>query len=63
MTTLLHPWIAAKHQELVPAGSLRQRFALGVFWSVAGAVASRGFLLAASIVCARFLGKNSVRWE
>ena len=58
VTALLHPRIIAKHRELVPAGSLRQRFALGVFWSLAGAVASRGFLLAASVVCARFLGKE-----
>jgi O-antigen/teichoic acid export membrane protein len=57
MTELLLAWIAAKHRELVPAGSLRARFTLGVLWSLAGAVASRGFLLAASVVCARFLGK------
>jgi O-antigen/teichoic acid export membrane protein len=57
MTELLRAWIAAKHRELVPAGSLRARFTLGVLWSLAGAIASRGFLLAASVVCARFLGK------
>ena len=58
MTALLQAWIVAKHRELVPAGSLRARFALGVLWSLAGAVVSRGFLLAASVVCARFLGKE-----
>ena len=42
----------------MPAGSLRARFSLGVFWSLAGAVISRGFTLGASIVCARLLGKT-----
>jgi O-antigen/teichoic acid export membrane protein len=51
-------WFSAKRQELMPAGSLRARFTLGVFWSLAGAVISRGFTLGASIVCARFLGKT-----
>jgi len=58
MTALLQSWIIAKHREIVPAGSLRARFALGIVWSLAGAVVSRGFLLAASVVCARFLGKE-----
>jgi O-antigen/teichoic acid export membrane protein len=58
MTTSLQTWMVAKHRELAPAGSLRARFALGVFWSLAGAVVSRGFLLAASVVCARFLGRE-----
>jgi O-antigen/teichoic acid export membrane protein len=58
MTASLQAWIVAKHQELLPADSLRSRFALGIVWSLAGAVVSRGFLLAASIVCARFLGKD-----
>jgi O-antigen/teichoic acid export membrane protein len=58
MTTSLQAWMVARHRELAPAGSLRARFALGVFWSLAGAVISRGFLLAASVVCARFLGKE-----
>lgn len=58
MTTSLQTWMAARHQEFVPAGSLRARFAAGAFWSVAGAVASRGFWLAAAIVCARFLGRQ-----
>lgn len=50
-------WAAGKRRELLPRGSLRARFALGAFWSLAGAILSRGFLLAASIVCARFLGE------
>src|SRR5271169_5490023 len=58
MTALLQAWIVAKHRELVPAGSLRARFTLGIVWSLAGAVVSRGFLLAASVVCAWFLGKE-----
>jgi O-antigen/teichoic acid export membrane protein len=58
MTALLQAWMVAKHREFAPAGSLRARFALGVFWSLAGAVISRGFFLAASVVCARFLGKE-----
>ncbi|MGC2331277.1 MAG: oligosaccharide flippase family protein [Candidatus Acidiferrales bacterium] len=58
MTALLQAWIVAKHREFVPAGSLRARFTLGVIWSLAGAIGSRGFLLAASVVCARFLGKE-----
>ena len=58
MTALLQAWIVAKHRELVPAGSLRARFTLGIAWSLAGAVVSRGFLLAASVACARSLGKE-----
>ena len=58
MTTSLQTWMVAKHRELAPAGSLRARFAVGAFWSVLGAVISRGFLLAASVVCAWFLGKE-----
>jgi O-antigen/teichoic acid export membrane protein len=50
--------MVARHREFAPAGSLRARFALGVFWSLAGAVVSRGFLLAATVVCARFLGRE-----
>jgi O-antigen/teichoic acid export membrane protein len=58
MTALLQSWIIAKHREIAPAGSLRARFAVGIVWSLAGAIVSRGFLLAASVVCARFLGKE-----
>jgi len=50
-------WAAGKRQALLPRGPLRARFALAAFWSLAGAILSRGFLLAASIVCARLLGE------
>jgi O-antigen/teichoic acid export membrane protein len=50
--------MVAKHQEFAAADSLRARFAVGAFWSVFGAVISRGFLLAASVVCAWSLGKE-----
>ena len=44
-------------QTLLPAGSLRARFARGAFWSFVGAVISQGLALAASVVVARLLGK------
>ncbi|MDE3136086.1 MAG: oligosaccharide flippase family protein [Acidobacteriota bacterium] len=50
-------WAASKRKALLPSGSLRARFALGAFWSLAGATLSRGSLLAASVVCARLLGE------
>lgn len=40
-----------------PHGSLRRSLASGAFWSLIGAVCSRGFTLVASILIARFLGK------
>src|SRR6516164_6532335 len=55
MTAGIQTWKAAL---LEPEGTLRGRFVVGAFWSVAGAMISRGFLLAASVVCARFLGKE-----
>jgi O-antigen/teichoic acid export membrane protein len=58
LTASSQSWVSAKRHELMPAGSLRARFTTGVFWSLAGAVISRGFTLVASIVCARFLGKT-----
>lgn len=58
MTTSLQTWMVAKHQEFAATDSLRARFAVGAFWSVFGAVISRGFLLAASVVCAWSLGKE-----
>jgi O-antigen/teichoic acid export membrane protein len=58
MTGALQAWIVATQEKVAPAGSLRERLTLGAFWSLCGAVISRGFLLAASIVCARFLGKE-----
>ncbi|MBI5641477.1 MAG: oligosaccharide flippase family protein [Nitrospirae bacterium] len=45
-------------QRHLPEGSLRARFALGTFWSIAGALISRGLALLASIVVARLLGKT-----
>lgn len=58
MTAFLQTWMIARQQQFAPAGSLRARFAVGAFWSVLGAVISRGFLLGASVVCAWFLGKE-----
>jgi O-antigen/teichoic acid export membrane protein len=58
MTGVLQAWVVAKQQQFAPAGSLGERLTVGAFWSLCGAVISRGFLLAASIVCARFLGKQ-----
>src|ERR1700728_4299217 len=58
MAALLQGWITAKHRALLPGDSLRARFTEGIVWSLAGAIVSRGFLLAASVVCARFLGKE-----
>src|SRR6516164_1902337 len=55
MTAGIQTWKAAL---LEPEGTLRGRFVVGAFWSVAGAMISRGFLLAASVVCAWFLGKE-----
>ncbi|MGC4121310.1 MAG: oligosaccharide flippase family protein [Myxococcales bacterium] len=47
-----------RHRErLFPAGSLRGRFASGLFWSLFAAVLSRSFNLAASIGCARLMGQ------
>jgi O-antigen/teichoic acid export membrane protein len=50
-------WLSVKRQEIMPAGALRARFTRGVFWSLTGAVISRGLTLTASIACARLLGK------
>lgn len=51
-------WLRVGRDQVAPSGSLRARFTTGVFWSLAGAVISRGFTLAASIMCARFLGSS-----
>jgi len=40
-----------------PPGSLRERFAKGAFWSLAGTIISRGLNLLSSVIVARFLGK------
>jgi O-antigen/teichoic acid export membrane protein len=58
MTSDAREWLAARREDLAPAGPLRARFTAGVMWSVIGAVVSRGFTLAASVVCARLLGKE-----
>jgi O-antigen/teichoic acid export membrane protein len=55
MTARKQTWRAA---FAAPEGTLRGRFVVGAFWSVAGAMISRGFLLAASVLCAWFLGKE-----
>jgi O-antigen/teichoic acid export membrane protein len=57
MTTFLSR-IKELKQSHLPEGSLKARFTVGTFWSVAGAVISRGLALLASIVVARFLGKT-----
>ena len=57
MSVFLQNW-AGVGRELAPPRTLRGRFVVGAFWSVAGGVISRGFLLAASVVCAWFLGKE-----
>jgi O-antigen/teichoic acid export membrane protein len=44
--------------ERIEASPLGFRLAQGVFWSLAGAVISRGFTLLSSIIVARFLGKE-----
>jgi len=49
--------ITALKQAYLPAGSLRERFAKGAFWSLAGTIISRGLNLLSSIIVARFLGK------
>jgi O-antigen/teichoic acid export membrane protein len=58
MSTLLQTWVVGASGGSAPAGTLRERFVVGAFWSVAGAMISRGFLLGASVVCAWFLGKE-----
>ena len=64
MSIVLQDWVVGAQKELAPAGTLRGRFVVGAFWSVAGAIISRGFLLAASVVCAWFWAKKDLaRWE
>ncbi|HJY92510.1 MAG TPA: hypothetical protein VJ255_19650, partial [Candidatus Acidoferrum sp.] len=58
MSIVLQDWVVEAQKELAPAGTLRGRFVVGAFWSVAGAIISRGFLLMASVACAWFLGKE-----
>lgn len=51
------PVVVNEPVQVLATGSLRTRFTRGVFWSLMGAVISRGLTLLASIACARFLGK------
>jgi O-antigen/teichoic acid export membrane protein len=49
----VHPFI-----KKIEASDIGSRLATGVFWSMGGAVVSRGMMLAASILVARILGKE-----
>jgi len=49
--------ISGLFHNFLPAGSLRRSLVSGAFWSVCGAIFSRGFTLISSIVIARLLGK------
>lgn len=51
------PMLSTRFQQLITPGSLHARFTRGVFWSLLGAVFSRSLTLAASVACARILGK------
>lgn len=53
----LPPFVQEKLAEILPANSLRRRFAKGAFWSISGTAISQALALAASIVTARILGK------
>ncbi|HTP26140.1 MAG TPA: oligosaccharide flippase family protein, partial [Anaeromyxobacteraceae bacterium] len=57
MINRLRSFVHRKRELLLPSGSLRGRFALGLFWSLFAAVISRSFNLAASVVAARLLGE------
>ncbi len=54
--TLLPPFLR-RYAERIEASPLGYRFARGAFWSLCGAVVSRGITLASFIVVARMLGK------
>lgn len=58
MMTAIRSFVHRQREVLLPPGSLRGRFATGVFWSLAAAVLSRGFNLAASVACARLMGQG-----
>lgn len=49
--------LITKLQGLIKPGSLHARFTRGVAWSLLGAIFSRLLTLAASVACARILGK------
>jgi len=53
----LPAFVQEKLAEILPANSLRRRFAKGAFWSISGTAISQTLALAASIVTARILGK------
>ncbi|GEJ58161.1 oligosaccharide flippase family protein [Anaeromyxobacter diazotrophicus] len=50
-------YVARERERILPAGSLRNRFASGLLWSLVSAVGSRGLNVAASLVCARLMGR------
>jgi O-antigen/teichoic acid export membrane protein len=50
-------WMIRKQAAFLPEGSLRARFVVGVFWSMAGTVITQVLQLAAIIFVARWLGK------
>ncbi|MDR4503337.1 MAG: oligosaccharide flippase family protein [Candidatus Scalindua sp.] len=51
--SVVHPFL-----NRIKASDVGSRLARGVFWSMAGAVISRGLMLAASVLVARMLGKT-----
>jgi len=54
---VLPPFLRA-YAGRIEASPLGYRLAKGVFWSMAGAVISRGLMLAAGVCVARMLGKT-----
>jgi O-antigen/teichoic acid export membrane protein len=57
MIASLKAWVVELQATHLPAGSIRQRFALGTFWSLTGTIISQGLQLVAAVFAARFLGK------
>lgn len=53
------PYWLRQYAERIEASPLGHRLANGVFWSLAGAVISRGLTLVSSIIAARILGKEA----
>ena len=54
----ISPLWLRKYAERIEASPLGYRLAKGVFWSLAGVLISRAFMLAASVGVARILGKK-----
>jgi O-antigen/teichoic acid export membrane protein len=54
----LSPPFLRRYLERIQASHLGYRLAKGIFWSMAGAVISRGLMLLASILVARILGRE-----